>query len=306
MRILITGGTGTIGPYLIQALLERRPQAEIHIISRRDRSLKKLPQSCRGHKLDLRRLEDLVRLQKRLKPDFVFHLAAKTDPGRDFKSFEDQRKNTITPAINVALSLQNPQHAFFFGSCEEYGNSIPPFSEDQFPVAFSPYGWAKISSFFAVQSICLSRKLNWSWLRPFLVYGPGKMSGKLLPALFNACLENRELKLTEGLQTRDFVYGPDLGKMIVKILEQPEKAQGQIVNLGSGIPQTIRAFAKEVQRIAGGGQLLFGALSQRESEAMAFYSSMKKYEALYGKVIRTPLEVAIQESCSGIRKHGNS
>jgi len=201
----------------------------------------------------------------RIAPEFVVHLASRTLPGRDLGDFEPQIADTILPALTIARSLPGSVRlGVFFGSCEEYGNGSPPFREDQPPVCFSPYGWAKNAA------------------RPFLTFGAGQRRGLFVPDVVRACLEDRPLDLTSGEQTRDFIAVDDVCGMILRMLEAPERARGETINLCSGRPRTIRSVGEAIRGIVGRGDLRWGALPYRAGEAMQFYGSTETYDRLFG------------------------
>jgi UDP-glucose 4-epimerase len=221
---------------------------------------------------------------ERVAPDFVVHLASRTVPGRNPDEFERQITDTILPSLVVARSLPpSVRLGIFVGSCEEYGNAPPPFREDQAPVCFSPYGWAKNA---AREAVLLAARLldrPVCWVRPFLTFGPGQRPGLFVPDVIAACLEDRALDLTAGAQTRDFVTVGDVCGMISRMLEAPKGARGRTINLCSGRPRTIRSVGEAIRGIVGRGDLRWGALPYRADEAMQFYGSTDAYDSLFGR-----------------------
>jgi dTDP-L-rhamnose 4-epimerase len=132
--------------------------------------------------------------------------------------------------------------------------------------------------------------------------GPGKMSGFFLPNLFQSCIDNKPIPLTHCEQTRDFISVYNVCEMIGRIIENPDKAKGQVFNLGSGKPTTLRYFAELVQNILGGGILQFGALQYRKNEAMNFYASMETFVSTFGSIKQISLEEMIQSCVPTLEK----
>lgn len=286
-RVWVTGASGFIGKHLAEYL--RECEYEVHVTSRAE---------C-----DLSSAEDVRKAYAKIRPQVLVHLAASARPGRDWSGVEEQFQNTVLPAVNLAREapLDVLKFGMFFGSCEEYGNGTPPFLESQVPVCFSPYGWGKIAAHNAVHAITSQRGLRMAWIRPFLTFGPGQTSEQFVPAVIRQCLQGKSVALTPGHQTRDFIYVKDLCAMIERILECPDPAVGKTFNLASGVPRQLKEVGTLIQQIVGKGELRFGALPYRESEAMSFYASTTLYESLYGKPVLTPLEVALKETIEAER-----
>ena len=298
-KILLTGATGFIGKHL-RALLTVNG-FEVHATYREDRDHR--DNFGHWHGCDLASPSDLSKIFTNLKPDFVLHMASHTRPGRDINDFERQWKDTISTTINVARHLpQSVKLSLFFGSFDEYGNARPPFLEDQAKDCLSVYGWGKIAAFQAATWIARERDLPICWIRPSLAFGPLQGADRMIPSVIRSCLMNQSIPLTEGAQTRDFIYVKDICSRILRILRNPDRASGQTLNLCSGIPRTVKSVALAIQRLAGGGELLFGALPYRSREAMDFYGSEVKYNSLFGKTELMPFEYALEETVESYRK----
>lgn len=302
-RILITGASGFIGSHLSRYLRERG--FELHALTKSgDRPL---PAGVQQHVVELTNAPRLREVLREVAADYVIHLAGRSVPGRDFSEFNRQYENTVLPTLNLALELPaSTKLTLFCGSCEEYGNGPTPFREENCPVAFSPYGWGKISSFYGATMIARQRGLNWCWLRPFLTFGPGQESDLLVPSLIRACLQDSELALSPGEQSRDFIYVEDLCRMFEAILANPSAARGEVINLCSGEPRTVRSVAELIQGIAGGGKLKFGAQPYRTEEAMKFFGSNEKYRRLFGSAAFTDFESAIRRTLEYQRAHAGN
>lgn len=278
-RVVLTGGKGFIGGHLRQHLLSSG--YEVIALGRED--------------VDLRDPAETARALEGTGAHIAIHLASCVSPGRPRNfSLRDFFENEVLLAENVAKGLpSSTEFVAFFGSCEEYGNGPVPFREDQPPVSFSPYGWSKIASYFATSLICRERGLRWCWLRPFLTFGEGQDNQLLVPSLIRGCLNSAAVELTKGEQTRDLVYIHDLCKMVLRILQAPERAEGHIINLCSGEERRIRDIGELIRARIGRGELRWGSLPYRPQEAMHFYGDKSKFARLFGEPELTPFEEAI-------------
>jgi len=279
MKLGVIGASGLIG-----AALCRRAEAAGWSVSRR---------SVRGSvPMDVDPLEAEL---AEIAPDVVVFCAACHSPRHGPAAWAAQIEGTIAPAIRVARAIPGSVRlAVFLGSCEEYGNTSPPFREDGPLKAFSPYGWAKISAFQAVTLLAHQRGFPLTWVRPFLTFGPGQRGELLVPSLIDACVAGRPIDLTPGGQTRDFIYVEDVVSMLMTIVTNPDRAAGTVLNLASGVPRMVRDVGETIRGIVGRGHLNWGALPYRFDEAMSFYASMERWRSLFGPPPTTPFEAAIR------------
>jgi len=230
-----------------------------------------------------------------ISPDFLVHCAACHSPRHGFEAWPAQIEGTLVPAVRVARAVPvGVRLAVFLGSCEEYGDTTPPFVEAGPLRAVSPYGWAKITAHDAVQLLARQRGFPLCWTRPFLTFGPGQGGELVVPSMVRACTRGDAIRLTAGDQTRDFIYVDDVVAMLAAILSRPEVAAGRSFNLASGTPRTIRAMGEAIRRIAGQGSLEWGALPYRQGEAMNFYASITAWTATFGALRMTPIDDALR------------
>lgn len=293
-RIVMTGSTGFIGRNLRERLM--LDGWEVYSLVRKSAEI----ETSKDLLCDFNDLSVLQAIFNEIEPRFVLSLAGKAGPGRDLTEFSVHYEDNVLPALNIAKTVPTTvELALFFGSCEEYGNGPTPFREDQTPVAFSPYGWGKISAYYATELTCRERNIPYCWLRPFLTFGPGQETDQLVPAVISACLSSKRVPLTPGEQTRDFIYIQDLIGMIKRILKESVKARNQIFNLGSGIPRRVCDVATKIREFIGKGELEMGALPYRSFEAMSFYASVEKYRKTFGDYSLTDFDQALIRTIEG-------
>jgi nucleoside-diphosphate-sugar epimerase len=212
---------------------------------------------------------------------------------------------TLSPAIRVAQAIpSNVRLAIFLGSCEEYGNTTPPMVEAGPLKVASPYGWAKIAGYEAVSLLARHRGFPLCWVRPFVTFGPGQGGEFVVPNLIRACLDGQPLQLSPGEQTRDFIFVKDVVAMLKTLLMCADKAAGQVVNLASGRPRTIREVGETIRQIIGQGELQWGAIPYRTDEPMAFYGSTDHWKKLFGHFEYTSFEEALRATITAAAAGG--
>ena len=65
---------------------------------------------------------------------------------------------------------------------------------------------------------------------------------------------NKEFNSTEGKQLRDFIHVDDVIKAIIKSLIT-DSARGQIINIGSGKPKTIKSIIIKILKFINKGKI---------------------------------------------------
>jgi Predicted nucleoside-diphosphate sugar epimerases len=123
-KVLITGGTGTIGQHLIKRILKDRP-AVIRIFSRDEHKQFEMQQTLNEHNKDLRYLIGDIRDKDRLTRamegiDYVFHLAAmKHVPACEYNPFEAVQTNVIGTQNVIQSSIQSGVTKVLFTSTDK-------------------------------------------------------------------------------------------------------------------------------------------------------------------------------------------
>ena len=112
-------------------------------------------------------------------------------------------------------------------------------------------------------------------IRPFLVYGEGQNCNRFLPQVIKSCLNNEEFKVTKGEQLRDFLYVGDFAEAVNMCLGN-KKTYGEIFNIASGKPVSIKYITELVKSFIGKGIPNYGARPYRKGENMELYADIRK------------------------------
>lgn len=272
MKIFVTGGAGFIGSHVVKqslaaghtvtALRLQGEQAKISLPSEPDWVVGSLADDWRKHLSGC---------------DAIIHLAA---AGVNMQNLDWKQLF----AVNVEQSLNLWLHAVeagvkrfvICGSCFEYGRAAErykciPAGAPLEPTG--PYHASKAAATMAALALSAEKNLELVVLRPFHVFGEGEASARFWPSLRKAALGGTDFPMTAGEQVRDFVPVETVAAAFVSALTRTDLKAGdpKIENLGTGQPQTLRAFAEHWWRAwKATGQLLPGALPYRENEVMRY------------------------------------
>lgn len=261
-KVLVTGGAGFIGSWVVKKLLERG--AEVRVVdnlSKGDASnLADVMDQIEFIKGDLLKKKIVERCMRDV--DFCFHFAARIGGIGYFHKYpaEILRDNSIM-TLNLwdAATQTKPkmvgisssmvfERAFKFPTPESHLNECPP--------PFTAYGFSKLFVEYVARAYYEQFSVPYVIARPFNVYGPGETPGEevgyshVIPDLVKKILSGQyplEI-LGSGEQTRSFTYVEDAADAIIFIAE---KAEQDDFNIGTGVETSIKELAYLLWRICG-------------------------------------------------------
>lgn len=166
------------------------------------------------------------------------------------------------------------------GSCFEYGRAgeryefIPP---DAPLEPTQTYPASKAAASVAFHQLGVELGIELSIHRIFQVFGEGEAESRLWPSLRRSALAGEDLEMTPAEQIRDFIPVEDVAVELLVACTRTDLRPGcpKIENLGTGKPQTLRAFAEAWwSRWEAKGALKFGAKPYRAGEVMRYVPSV--------------------------------
>jgi len=253
LRVLVTGGAGFLGPYVVDNL-RRKGCKDIFIPRSKDYNLVEN--------------EAVIKLYRETKPDLVIHLAAnaggiganRANPGLFFynnlmmgvQMMEQGRIHGVQKFVAIGTICAYPKYAPIPFKEEDLWNGYPEETN-------APYGLAKKMLLVQAQAYREQYSFNAIYLLPVNLYGPGDnfdlSSSHVIPALIKKCLdavEKREKYIEvwgTGKATREFLYVEDAAEGIVLATEHYNGAEP--VNLGAGSEISIGELVSLIVKLTG-------------------------------------------------------
>ncbi|ABX09225.1 NAD-dependent epimerase/dehydratase family protein [Prochlorococcus marinus] len=276
---LVSGGSGFIGSHVIDSLLED----DYNVIS----ISKNQPIGTKYNPKATYIVHDITRpipkniLERISNVEYIVNCSGYIDH-RSFESggqsvFDNNMKSLINLVeIAKAIPLRTMIH---LGSSDEYGDIGSPIDEKAREKPISPYSLSKVMCSHYLQHLFRSKSFPVIILRPFLIYGEKQKTDRFLPFIIKECINKKEFKVTEGYQLRDYCYVKDFTSAIRNCIEN-KSAYGEIINIGSGKPISIREVTNKVVNIIGYGKPLYGEVAYRDSESMALYPNLEKAKSI--------------------------
>ena len=274
MKLIVTGATGFIGSHFTNQALDAGHR--VLATRRRLTSIPRIPYVDQPQWLD--RALDEVTAEDLNGCDVLVHLAAHTG-----HLPYDTLTNCLRWNLMAVLALFEQaraagiRHYVVAGSCFEYGRSGDRYKAIPVDAPLEPtnsYSVSKAAASIALIQWAEEHHLSLSILRIFHVYGEGESEGRLWPSLRRAALSGIDFPMTAGEQIRDFIPVHDVAFSFLSVAERLYQSKTEIVNiinLGTGKPQTIRDFCEFWwRRWDAPGKLLIGYIPYRRGEVMRF------------------------------------
>ena len=293
-KILITGLSGFIGGYLKNRLADRYELYDLN---------------C-----DLLEYEKVnLRLQE-VKPDIIMHLAARTEVEKSFYeqiAFSEINYVGTVNLIECARKLSNLELFFFSSTMETYGwqpesdlirdgkpFKLPVFTEETTQNPNAPYAVAKVACELYLQYAHRSFNFPFTSLRQTNTYGRVDNNFFVVEQIITQMLKNpNEINLGYGDPYRNFLWIDDLIDLYEVILDNPQKAKGEIFCVGPDNAITIKELVDIIARkLNWQGTVNWDTKPKRDGEIYVLNSTHAKAERVLGWIPKITLDEGLDRT----------
>jgi nucleoside-diphosphate-sugar epimerase len=242
-KILIIGASGFIGTNLLEHFLKlgyevtnldkREPQNRLHI--------------SYWEKTDIEKYNDLLKKMVGFDPDYIIHLAARTD--LEGKFINEYFANTIgvENMLKVTRELTRLKKIIIASSMLVCGLGYKPQNQfDYFPTTI--YGESKVIT----ERIVWDNQPNCDWavIRPTSIWGPWFGYPSSYVKFFKMLIDKRYFHIGRKLCTKTYGYVGNTVYQIEKILSSDTSdIDNKIFYLGDYDPTNIEEWADEIAEI---------------------------------------------------------
>ncbi|WP_349573388.1 NAD-dependent epimerase/dehydratase family protein [Azotobacter salinestris] len=287
MRVLLTGGSGFVGRYVLDSLQRRGiPTVAVGRCG--------LVLQADSIEADLLEVGDFSRLLDQAQATHLLHLAWYAEHGKYWASPLNLRWVDATTRLVEAFCGAGGCHVVVAGTCAEYDWSHGYCREDSTPlVPATLYGAAKDATRRLVAAVCESYQVTCAWGRIFLPFGTGEASSRLVPSLIDVLQGGRMPFGVNSRAYRDFLHVSDVAEGLVSLLLA--NAHG-VYNISSGQPIQLAAIVTEIARLCRADpQVVLRLASERPSEPPLLVGESLKLRAL-GWMPQVPLMQGLARS----------
>lgn len=256
MNILVTGGAGFIGRWVVKRLLEN--DHKVWILDNLSngsvdniRDLQQRNSSITFVKGDIKDKQILEKLFIN-RFDICYHLAASINVQDSIDNPRNTFESDVVGTFNVLEKCKLTGTKFvYMSTCMVYSSAALErgISEEHPTCPASPYAAAKLAGEELALSFYHSYGLPVVILRPFNTYGgyqKHNSEGGVVSIFIDKKLKNKPLCIYgDGKQTRDLLYVEDCADFVVEA-GMSNKTNGKVINAGSGNDISIRDLAKLV------------------------------------------------------------
>lgn len=300
MNILVTGGAGFIGRWVVKRLLDLDNQVYVldNYSNSSPRNIEEFKDNGRfrnvkGDIVDKKSLSTLFKKDV----DVCIHLAASIivqdsidNPGKTFE-------NDVIGTFNVLEEARkNDTKLIFMSTCMVYDTALGGAISEKHPTkAASPYAGAKLSGENMVQSYYHTYGLPIVILRPFNTYGPYQKTtgeGGVVSIFIQKELKREYLNIYgSGTQTRDMMYVEDCAEFVVDAAFS-SKVNGEVLNAGYGEDIAINDLASMI--CSDSERIKHVPHIHPQSEIQKLLCDYSKAKRLLGWKPKTSMERGIQ------------
>jgi UDP-glucose 4-epimerase len=317
-RVLVTGGAGFIGSFIVRQLLEKDVDVIVydsftqytsplnstyqHCLQARFDGVREKIEIVRG---DTRDREMLRRVLLEYQPTRIIHLAGLPLANLS-KSFSEEAFSTIvTGTVNlleITRDLGTVKRFVYTSSSMVYGDfQQTPCPEDHPKNPKNVYGGCKFAGEVMTTTYGRQYDIPYAIVRPSAVYGPTDVNRRVVQIFVENALMGRPLILHNGgSASLDFTQVDDLARGFI-LAAFHERAIGETFNITRGEGRTLKEMATIIQGLVPQAQVVDKEYADERPKRGAL--DVSKARELLGYEPRYSLEAGLADYVQYVRDH---
>lgn len=253
-QVLVTGGAGFIGSSLVRELLKEKANVIVYdnFFSGDMSNLKEVKNLIKIVKKDVLD-QKLTQFMQKNGIEYVFNLAAEPYIPHCYDRPQKFFEVNANGALNVLLASKDAKvkRVIQYSTSEVYGTAkYIPMDEDHPTLPLSTYAVSKLAADRLCFTLYHEQKIPVTILRQFNVYGPRETQPYIIPELITQLDKTNQLKLGNIKARRDLTYVDDAARASIALMKC-EEANGEVVNLGTGIDHSVEDMANAIAELMG-------------------------------------------------------
>lgn len=309
-KALIIGAAGFVGDYLADCILKEKTWTV---------AVTKMPHEnfSRSHvtvyDLDILNFDDTCHLLEKVRPDYIFHLAAQSSVALSWKNPEltlDVNVKGTMQVLDAVRQLDYKPRVLLVGSGEEYGRVLPeeiPIAETTLPRPGNIYAATKVCQNMVGKIYADAYGMDIFSVRAFNHIGPNQAP---LFAVADFCkqvadiekgLQDPVIKVGNLAARRDFTDVRDVVRAYVLLMEKG--IAGETYNVGAGKAISIEVILNEILKLSSSQIEVEVDFSKfRPIDVPEIAAAISKLQECTGWKPEIPLEVTLKETLAYWRK----
>jgi|688.fasta_scaffold232423_2 UDP-glucose 4-epimerase len=255
-KILVTGGAGFIGGYLVNKLIKNNYDVMVVDCLKPIGGIPYIHPKCFFVKGDILMPETLAKIKK-WKPKIIFHLAAQSggESAYDNPKFDYLTNGYGTYLLSKLAKEIKVKHFIYSSSVAVYGSNIKnKITEKSKIIPDSIYGISKYAGEMFIKQVLGATNVKTTVFRIFNTYGPGENLNFLKKGMVSIYCsyiwKNQPIIVKGSLKRfRNYQYIEDVVNILFKTIKNKKLAKNEIFNLSSGVYTTVISLIKLILKI---------------------------------------------------------
>ena len=295
MVVLVTGGSGFIGSYIVDKLVEKRYDVRVFD------QIKPMREDVEWFQGDLLNQNDVLLACKDV--EVVYHLAAIADVGVAVSAPHTCININEIGTVNLlkACISREVERIILASTTWVYGRAEGVVTEDApIPLPEHIYTKTKIGQEQLVYAWNKHFGLPYTILRYGIPYGPRMRSNMVIAVFVRKAMKNEPITIFgDGTQGRCFIYVEDLAEGNITAMKTEGK--NQIFNLAGSEFITINAIVKNLTRIFG--PLNVSRQQPRPSDFKGVTVSIERAKNSLGWTPKVPFHLGLEKYIESVKRN---